>query len=363
MVSKGKLIVLIHVPATKHLEKWHIYRYKPYPIQNEKGQSSINVSPEPLIAIGPGTSQKVLHETDLHHCLRRTIFIYAPPQLLPTQTTGPHAWVRFGLRNMSLSWTAATSKWSRNVKLSCSCRRRICGILSRDVYRSWILHQPDADLPTGSRTNRININLGCNLQPRNSFIEVPFSVMAPQAPRIETTGRDTLEIPAPASGRTRPTWNATVQGTLEGFTSPTASSSARLSLPWSTSVWPKTSLNPIRLDSTSWSPSQYPSRSSLPASATVAVPGITVLRYTQRQHQWQSPRQLQIPPPETSFEGLATPCNAGSPGWTVLRHITNRTSPLMPGSTQTGTRSTASVWGTGHPAGTSWCPPSLLVLT
>lgn len=194
--SQGQLAILLHVPATKHREKWNIFRHHPFPIPATPGHITLVSSQHPIIAVGGNLRYKVMDDAGLHNCLRRNHYYLCTSPVI-THTTYSSSCVG-----------ALMGQDSAAISDLCSIRiEPDREMVMQASERSFAIYSPEVLTAQGQcmngtiitrqigRSSIIDLEPGCNLRLKHHLIEVPLSFTTPRLAIIATTGWDTLEIP------------------------------------------------------------------------------------------------------------------------------------------------------------------------
>lgn len=194
--NKDELVLIIHVPATRHRQKWSIYRYHPFPIANHKDAVTMITAPASLIAMGPERHHKVLTETDLDHCLRRNhVYICSSPVI--TQTD-------FSTSCIGALMGQLPTAIAQLCQVHMQPEREMVMQASEETFA---VYSPESFTAHGMCVNgtlltrhipqvsMVNVAGGCSLSLRHHTIESPFSIVSPRQPLITPTNWDTFEVP------------------------------------------------------------------------------------------------------------------------------------------------------------------------
>jgi len=196
VTTSDQLLMILHVPSTRAKEKWHIFRYKPFPIPDNNNMVKMVTSPEQLIALGADKRYKVLSEADLHHCLRRN-HVYMCNSPVITHTDFGSSCIGAIMGQMS----------DRIVELCQIHMEPSREIVLQASEQTFAVYSPEPFTAHGTCVNGtltrklmgissiVSLSPGCSLQLKEHVIDAPFSLTLPKQPIIEQTSWDTLDVP------------------------------------------------------------------------------------------------------------------------------------------------------------------------
>ena len=194
--SEGELVIILHVPATRHRENWNIFRYHPFPIENHKGFVTMITVPDQLIALGPNHQHKVLSETDLHHCLRKNhVYLCSSPATTMTDLGASCIGALMGQVPEGIT-SLCNLKMEPEREMVMQAGAQDFAVYSPVPFTA---HGTclNGTLITQliSKVSVIHVDPGCSLNLRHHKVESPFSITMPRRPLITHTSWDTLEVP------------------------------------------------------------------------------------------------------------------------------------------------------------------------